>query len=118
VSAGAARGGRGTRAPSGTRAEPDGKREARAASGTRAESNRIDRVGVKRLLGDPVDQVGSVNDPRTRETAGVRWNEKWVYRAEHGAAMERVVLWNRYDFLGVFRVHPDGTLEPEPLPAG
>ena len=93
-----------------------GKREARAASGTRAESDRIDRAFVKRLLGDPVDQVGSVNDPRTLETCGVLWNEKWIYRAEHGDEAERVVLWNRYDFVGVFRVNPDGTLEPEELP--
>jgi hypothetical protein len=93
-----------------------GEREARAASDTRTEPARIDRVIVKRLLGDPVDQVGSVNDPRTFETCGVLWNEKWVYRTEHGDAVERVVLWNRYDFVGVFRVNADGTLEPEALP--
>ncbi len=93
-----------------------GKREARAASGTRAESNETDRAFVKRLLGDPVDQVGSVNDPRTFETCGVLWNEKWIYRAEHGDETERVVLWHRYDFVGVFRVNRDGTLEPEELP--
>ena len=66
------------------------------------------------LLGAPTDQVGSVNDPRTHEECGVRWNEKWIYRS--GGAIERVVLWNRYDFLGVFRVKPDGSAEPEPLP--
>ncbi len=77
---------------------------------------RIDRARVQQRLGDPVDQVGSVNDPRTREEHGVRWNEKWIYRAGRGDDSERVVLWNRYDFLGVFRVKRDGTLEPEELP--
>ena len=78
--------------------------------------DRPDRGTVWKLLGAPTDQVGSVNDPRTREEGGLTWNEKWIYRAEHGEAVERVVLWNRYDFLGAFRVKPDGTLEPEPLP--
>jgi hypothetical protein len=78
----------------------------------------VDRAWVRHLLGEPVDQVGSVNDPRTHETGGARWNEKWIYRAEHGQQAERVVLWNRYDFVGVFRVRPDGTLEPEALPEG
>ena len=77
---------------------------------------RVDRAYVKLVLGSPVDQVGSVNDPRTHETCGVRWNEKWIYRAEHGERAERVVLWNRYDFVGVFRVERDGSLEPEELP--
>lgn len=84
----------------------------------RAPGSKVDRADLKRLLGEPVDQVGSVNDPRTHETCGVRWNEKWIYRAEHGKQAERVVLWNRYDFVGVFRVRPDGTLEPEALPEG
>jgi len=77
---------------------------------------RVDRAYVKRVLGDPVDQVGSVNDPRSHETCGVLWNEKWIYRAERAERAERVVLWNRYDFVGVFRVQRDGTLEPEELP--
>ena len=76
----------------------------------------VDRALVARLLGDPTDQVGSVNDPRTHEERGLRWNEKWIYRAPHGREEERLVFWNRYDFLGAFRVKPDGTLEPEPLP--
>ncbi len=72
------------------------------------------RRNVWKLLGAPTDQVGSVNDPRTHEEHGVRWNEKWIYR--DGREVVRVVLWNRYDFLGVFRVRPDGSAEPEPLP--
>ena len=81
-------------------------------------SGSPDRGSVWKLLGAPTDQEGSVNDPRTHLEHGVRWNEKWIYRAEHGEEVERVVLWNRYDFLGVFRVHRDGTLEPEALPEG
>ena len=76
------------------------------------------RGRVWALLGAPTDQVGSVNDPRMQEDQGLGWNEKWVYRADRGDEIERVVLWNRYDLVGVFRVKPDGTLEPEPLPAG
>lgn len=75
-----------------------------------------DRGRVWKLLGAPTDQVGSVNDPRTHEEHGVKWNEKWVYRAEDGESIDRVVLWNRYDFRGVFRIRPDGSAEPEKLP--
>ena len=75
-----------------------------------------DRGRVWALLGAPTDQVGSVNDPRTAEEFGVKWNEKWIYRGEDGESVERVVLWNRYDFLGVFRVKPDGSGDPETLP--
>jgi hypothetical protein len=78
-------------------------------------SGRLDRGQVWELLGAPTDQVGSVNDPRTQSEHGVEWNEKWVYRAEGPEEAERVVLWNRYDLLGVFRVKPDGSAEPLPL---
>ena len=74
------------------------------------------RAAVWKLLGAPTDQIGSVNEPRTHEEYGVRWNEKWIYRAENGQEIERVVLWYRYDFQGAFRVKPDGSAEPEPLP--
>jgi hypothetical protein len=76
----------------------------------------LDRGSVWKLLGAPTDQEGSVNDPRTREEHGVRWNEKWIYRGADGRSIERVVLWNRYDLLGVFRLEPDGSAEPEKLP--
>lgn len=75
----------------------------------------ITRREVWKLLGAPTDQVGSVNDPRTQGEHGVRWNEKWVYRDGH--MVVRVVLWNRYDLLGVFRIEPDGSAVREPLPA-
>ena len=80
-----------------------------------APTSRPTRNQVWALLGAPTDQVGSVNDPRTRDEAGLRWNEKWIYR--EGREIVRVVLWNRYDFLGAFRVEADGSVTPEPLPA-
>ena len=73
----------------------------------------LDRGKLWKLLGAPTDQEGSVNDPRTHVEHGVRWNEKWIYR--DGLAVVRVVLWNRYDLAGVFRVKPDGSAEPESL---
>ena len=79
-------------------------------------SDKPDRGRVWELLGAPTDQVGSVNDPRVHEDHGLRWNEKWIYRPEHGSGVERVVLWNRYDLVGIFRVAEDLTLHPEPLP--
>jgi len=76
--------------------------------------NAPDRGEVWRRLGAPDEQQGSVNEPRTREEHGRTWNEKWTYLS--GGEPGRVVLWNRYDFVGLFRVAADGTLEPEPLP--
>jgi len=76
----------------------------------------LDRGRVWKLLGAPTDQEGSVNDPRTRDEHGVRWNEKWIYRGEDGETVERIVLWNRYDLVGAFRLRPDGSAVPEPLP--
>ena len=83
-----------------------------------AAEKRIDRATVWKRLGAPTDQVGSVNEPRTTEEHGVRWNEKWIYRVPEGEAIERVVLWNRYDFLGAFRIAADESAEPEALPEG
>ena len=76
----------------------------------------LDRARVWKCLGAPADQEGSVNDPRTQIEHGVKWNEKWIYRAEDGKSVERVVLWNRYDLVGIFRVKPDGSAEAETLP--
>jgi hypothetical protein len=67
-------------------------------------------------LGAPTDQLGSVNDPRTTDEYGVKWNEKWIYRAEDGESVERIVLWNRYDLVGVFKLAQGGSAEPEKLP--
>jgi hypothetical protein len=68
----------------------------------------IDRGEAWRLFGAPSDQVGSVNDPRTHEEFGVKWNEKWIYLGGDGRTVERVVLWNRYDLVGAFRLVPGG----------
>lgn len=75
----------------------------------------LDRGRVWRVFGAPTDQQGSVNDPRTTEEFGVKWNEKWVYRGED-QSVEKVVLWLRYDLVGAFRLKPDGSAEPIPLP--
>ncbi len=76
----------------------------------------LDRGQIWKLFGAPTDQEGSVNDPRSREEHGVRWNEKWIYRGEDGESIERLVLWHRYDLVGVFRLLPDGSAEAEKLP--
>ena len=66
-------------------------------------------------FGAPTDQVGSVNDPRTTEEHGVKWNEKWIYRRDD-RSIRRVVLWLRYDLVGAFDIAPDGTATPLPIP--
>ena len=76
----------------------------------------LDRGRAWKIFGAPTDQEGSVNDPRMRDEYGVRWNEKWIYRGED-SRIERVVLWNRYDFAGAFRVLSDGRAEPLAPPA-
>ena len=78
----------------------------------------VDRGQAWKQLGAPDDQQGSVNDPRTVEEYGVRWNEKWIYWGEDGESVERVVLWNRYDLVGIFRLKPDGTAEAESIGEG
>jgi hypothetical protein len=80
-----------------------------------SDGRTLDRGAVWKRFGSPTDQFGSVNDPRTQEECGVRWNEKWLYRDPEGDGSDRLVLWNRYDLLGVFTVKPDGSVEPEPL---
>ena len=78
-------------------------------------ANGLDRGAVWKKLGAPTEQLGSVNDPRTSEEHGHRWNEKWVYLGQDSGQVERIVLWNRYDLLGVFRVNADGSVETESL---
>jgi hypothetical protein len=65
----------------------------------------VTRDRVWKKLGAPSDQVGSVNDPRTREDFGRKWNEKWIYL--DGSRVAKVVLWLRYDLVGAFAA--DGT---------
>ena len=76
---------------------------------------RPDRASVWRRLGEPDEQQGSVNEPRTVREAGLEWNERWIYHGRDGARL-RVVLWNRYDLCGVFRVEADGSLVEEGIP--
>jgi hypothetical protein len=59
----------------------------------------------------PHEGEGNVNDPRTREENGIRWNEKWIYYLDHG--VRRIVYWHRYDCLGVLRVEAAGSVAPE-----
>lgn len=75
-----------------------------------------DRAAIAKLFGAPTDQVGSVNDPRTSVDFGVKWNEMWRYKDPEGEGFDRVVLWNRYDLVGVVRLFADGRAEPEKLP--
>jgi hypothetical protein len=72
----------------------------------------LGRGKVWKLLGAPTDQLGSVNDPRTYEDFGHKWNEKWIYLDEDGESLEKVVLWLRYDLVGAF----DAKGEPIPIP--
>jgi hypothetical protein len=76
----------------------------------------LDRGRAWKFFGAPTDQIGSVNDPRTQEEYGLRWNEKWLYRGADGEALEQVVLWNRYDLVGAFRIGADGSAQPIALP--
>jgi len=56
--------------------------------------------------GEPDAWEGSVNDPRTREEHGIRFNEKWVYFLEGGS--KRLVYWHRYGFRGMVIESPTG----------
>ncbi len=88
-------------------------------AGQAGETGRtFDRGEVSARFGAPTEQLGSVNDPRCHLDQGLEWNEKWIYCSPTGGAVERIVLWNRYDLLGVFRVDSDGSLVAEPLAEG
>ncbi len=52
-----------------------------------------------------------MNDPRTREEHGIRFNEKWIYLLREG--QRRLVYWHRYDFRGVLLERADGSVEQE-----
>jgi hypothetical protein len=74
-------------------------------------AERLTHIAVHERWGLPDEQEGSVNDPRTREENGVRYNEKWIYRLSDGS--RRIVYWHRYDFRGSVREAPDGSVSPE-----
>jgi hypothetical protein len=73
----------------------------------------IDHRAARERWGEPDEWVGSVNDPRTREEQGIRFNEKWIYYLPHDE--QRWVYWHRYGCRGVLRRARDGSLGPEPL---
>jgi hypothetical protein len=68
---------------------------------------------VRERFGEPDGVEGSVNDPRTREENGVRWNEKWVWLLPGGA--RRIAYWHRYDFRGARVETPAGDVREEPV---
>jgi hypothetical protein len=74
---------------------------------------RFTHIGARDRWGAPDEWEGSVNDPRTREEHGIRFNEKWVYVLPDGS--RRLVYWHRYDFRGALRERPGGTVDKEPL---
>jgi hypothetical protein len=78
-----------------------------------SDGKNSDRGAIWKRFGSPTEQFGSVNDPRSQEECGVTWNEKWLYRDPEGNGNDRLVLWNRYDLLGVFTLKPDGSVERE-----
>ena len=48
-----------------------------------------------------------MNDPRTHQDFGRKWNEKWIYLDADSGRVAKVVLWLRYDLVGAFSA--DGT---------
>ena len=76
-------------------------------------ASELTHVEARERWGLPDDQIGSVNDPRTHEEYGVRWNEKWIYRLPTGA--KRLVYWHRYDCRGVLLESPDGSVRKDSL---
>jgi hypothetical protein len=63
--------------------------------------------------GEPDEWTGSVNEPRTREEHGVRFNERWIYFLPDG--VRRLVYWHRYDFCGALLEAADGSLQEESI---
>lgn len=76
----------------------------------------ITRNQVVELFGTPDETIGSVNEPRLRVEHGYEHNEKWIYRRparEPSRPRERILYWQRYDFVGAVRVEQDGHLVEE-----
>lgn len=72
---------------------------------------KLTHVEARRLWGLPDASVGNVNDPRTYEEHGVRYNEKWIYWLPDGG--KRLVYWHRYDCRGLLVETPGGSVSPE-----
>ena len=73
----------------------------------------IGHHAARERWGLPDEVEGSVNDPRTREEHGVRWNERWVYHRTDGG--RRLVYWHRYDCRAALHESADGSVAPERL---
>ena len=76
-------------------------------------AERLSHVEARERWGLPDEQRGSVNDPRTGEEHGIRFNEKWIYLLPDGS--RRIVYWHRYDFRGSVREAADGSVSAERL---
>ncbi len=76
-------------------------------------ARQLTHDAARERWGLPDEWEGSVNDPRTRQEDGVRFNEKWVYLLPDGS--KRVVYWHRYDCRGVVVESPDGARTAEEL---
>ena len=76
-------------------------------------AEELTHVLARERWGDADEWEGSVNDPRTHEEHGVRYNEKWVYLLPGDA--RRIVYWYRYDCRGVLIESSDGSAKPEDL---
>lgn len=70
---------------------------------------KLTHIEARNLWGLPDASEGSVNDPRTSEEHGVRFNEKWIYALPDGA--KRLVYWHRYDCRGLLIESSDGTVQ-------
>ena len=73
----------------------------------------VARNVVVQCWGTPHLTVGSVNEPREMEEHGHRFNEKWVYRianADPDQPRERLIYWQRYDFVAAYLVTADGAV--------
>lgn len=77
--------------------------------------HRIKRNQVVQRWGTPQITVGSVNEPRTMEEHGLRFNEKWIYRCgdDPNEPRERTIYWHRYDFVASYVVTDDGQVRCE-----
>ncbi len=73
----------------------------------------LDHYAVRERWGPPDACEGNVNDPRTHEENGVRYNEKWIYFLPGGE--QRLVYWHRYDCRGVLRQGADGAVSQEAI---
>ena len=76
-------------------------------------SARVTHQSACERWGEPQEWEGSVNDPRTRQEHGIRYNEKWIYHLADGG--RRLLYWHRYDWRGVRVEDADGSVRDEAL---